>query len=91
MPARTALLLLALRAALAQPCASDLDCSLNGLCDASTGACACDAAWRGPACQELALLPSAPAIGHQRLVASGAAADDVAARDGAPLRMHRYR
>ena len=37
------------------------------------------------------LLTSAPAIGHHRLIASGAAADDVAARDGAPLRMHGYR
>ena len=26
-------------------CTSDLDCSLNGVCDAGSGACACDAPW----------------------------------------------
>jgi hypothetical protein len=33
-----------LRAAL-PPCATDLDCSLNGVCDAASGVCACDAPW----------------------------------------------
>lgn len=32
------------------PCASDLDCSLNGVCDVGTGLCACDAPWHGAAC-----------------------------------------
>ena len=32
------------RAAL-PPCATDLDCSLNGVCDVASGVCACDAPW----------------------------------------------
>lgn len=39
-------------------CASDLDCSLNGLCTPSTGVCVCDAAWRGDKCQTLRVLPA---------------------------------
>ena len=31
-------------------CASDLDCSLNGLCDAGTGLCICDKPWSGETC-----------------------------------------
>ena len=34
----------------AASCSTDLDCSLNGLCDKSTGACACDKPWGGPRC-----------------------------------------
>ena len=41
-------------------CSVDLDCSLNGLC--VDAACACDAGWRGDACQTLAL-GAAPAGG----------------------------
>ena len=37
------------------PCASDVDCSLNGECNAASGACECDFGWRGPRCGELAL------------------------------------
>ena len=49
---RAAALLLALSSsALGQSCASDFDCSLNGLCVA--GACACDAPWVGGACETL--------------------------------------
>jgi hypothetical protein len=33
------------------PCATDLDCSLNGVCAGSQ--CACDAPWGGPACSTL--------------------------------------
>lgn len=40
-------------------CTSDLDCNLNGECDAGTGACACDAAWRAEDCGELNLVPVA--------------------------------
>lgn len=29
------------------PCTSDANCSLNGVCDAGSGLCACDAPWRG--------------------------------------------
>ena len=35
----------------AAKCQSDMDCSLNGRCDAAgTGNCSCLAAWRGPTC-----------------------------------------
>jgi hypothetical protein len=48
-------------------CASDLDCSLAGTC--SGGRCDCDAAWTGPTCEQLHLLPAHrsafdPAGGH---------------------------
>lgn len=33
----------------AAACASDLDCSLNGVCTAA-GACVCDRPWKGPVC-----------------------------------------
>jgi hypothetical protein len=50
-------------------CQTDLDCSLAGTCSASSGTCACDAAWTGPACERLHLLPAHrsalyPAGGH---------------------------
>ena len=38
-------------------CASDLDCSLNGKCNATSGLCACLSAWTGPCCTALALEP----------------------------------
>jgi hypothetical protein len=40
-------------------CTTDLDCSLNGVCGAG-GVCACDAAWTGPCCTALSLLPVSP-------------------------------
>jgi len=40
------------------PCARDEDCSLNGVCDAAGGACACDPQWGGADCGELRLLPA---------------------------------
>ena len=48
-------------------CTSDLDCSLAGTC--SSGRCDCDAAWTGPTCERLHLLPAHrsafyPAGGH---------------------------
>ena len=43
---------LAASAAASSPCATDLDCTLNGVC--SSGACACDAPWTGAACDKLA-------------------------------------
>ena len=36
-------------------CRNDDDCSLNGKCDASTGACACRPAWKGHRCELLNL------------------------------------
>jgi len=52
----TALLLLLAASATAAGCASDLDCSLNGVCTGATpaGACECDAPWKGSSCGVLA-------------------------------------
>ena len=50
----------------APPCSRDEDCSLNGICDSSTGACECDPQWRGADCGILALLPADPEGGFQR-------------------------
>ena len=36
-------------------CGNDLDCSLNGVCNATTGYCDCDQAWGGQWCGELQL------------------------------------
>lgn len=47
------------------PCATDLDCQLNGEC--SGGVCKCDAAWRGANCSRLALLPAKAANGYGRV------------------------
>ena len=44
------------------PCATDEDCSLNGMC-AADGACACDAQWGGTDCGELRLLPAPKGAG----------------------------
>jgi hypothetical protein len=55
------------------PCANDADCSLSGVCGAE-GACMCDAAWTGPRCGTLALLPvdaTAPGL-RERDAATGA-------------------
>jgi hypothetical protein len=46
-------------------CVTDLDCSLNGVCKG--GSCLCDAAWTGPCCTALNLLPvptAAPGYRH---------------------------
>jgi hypothetical protein len=48
------------------PCKSDMDCSLNGVCNVSTGVCRCDKPWVGnvdgsnqlPDCGYLDFLPS---------------------------------
>ena len=42
-------------------CATDLDCSNNGMC--AGGTCSCDAAWMGPACTRLNLLPATRGTG----------------------------
>jgi hypothetical protein len=42
------------------PCTEDLNCSLNGVCRPSDGACVCDAGWMGSACEQLDLLPMPP-------------------------------
>ncbi len=51
-------------------CHRDADCNYNGVCMVDAGACVCDAAWGGPACDALALLPpaskAAPPLGYRR-------------------------
>ncbi|GMI28004.1 hypothetical protein TeGR_g8808 [Tetraparma gracilis] len=42
----------------ASACSSALDCALSG--DCVSGTCACDAAWSGPSCTTLNLVPMAP-------------------------------
>lgn len=44
------------------PCASDEDCSLNGLC--VSGVCACDPAWTGDRCSVLSFMPAEPNTGY---------------------------
>ena len=39
-------------------CATDDDCSLNGLCDAASGACTCDRPWGGADCARLQFRPA---------------------------------
>ena len=47
----------AITAAAATNCTSDVDCNLNGACDAPTGACACFKPWGGATCGEMRFLP----------------------------------
>ena len=50
-------------AAAAGACATDLDCNLSGVCNATSGACACFAPWGGATCGELRFTPlRAPAL-----------------------------
>ena len=81
----TALLLAGVAAAAASAsCASDLDCHLNGACTAA-GTCACDAAWAGPTCTTLALLPSAPGAGTCDASRNGTARGFTTTWGGVPL------
>ncbi|KAM3530301.1 hypothetical protein MY4038_004983 [Beauveria bassiana] len=47
-------------------CATDQDCSLNGLCHLVSGSCACDAGWTGPDCGVLDLRPAKRRSGYNR-------------------------
>ena len=49
----TSLSLVAESASLSPPCTSDIDCSLNGVCDHTTQLCVCDQPWSGAACNQL--------------------------------------
>lgn len=56
-------LVLAACVALAMSCATDLDCNLNGVCNSTTHACMCDAAWIGATCERLVFRAAAPGAG----------------------------
>eukprot|EP00927_Polykrikos_kofoidii_P066433 TRINITY_DN62032_c0_g1_i1.p1 TRINITY_DN62032_c0_g1~~TRINITY_DN62032_c0_g1_i1.p1 ORF type:complete len:441 (-),score=46.04 TRINITY_DN62032_c0_g1_i1:138-1460(-) len=45
-------------------CESDIDCSLNGICN--DGRCTCDVAWGGDRCQFLELMPAAKENGYKQ-------------------------
>ena len=45
--------------AMARACSTDLDCSLNGVCDSTSHLCACDPWWHGFQCQYLTITPAA--------------------------------
>ena len=92
MPSTTILLALALavvhseeHSPTAFSCATDLDCNLNGICSPSTGACACDAAWDGPSCGILALLPSTPGDGDCDASLNGTATGYTTTWGGHPM------
>ena len=55
------------------PCASDADCSYNGICKRGSGgaSCACSPAWRGSQCSTLNLLPARPDAGLNASDAGG--------------------
>ena len=52
-------------------CASELDCGLNGVCNTTSGQCACDAPWMGSTCSVLDLLPVQPNTGYHAFDADG--------------------
>ena len=49
------------------PCRDAKDCSLNGQCDAGTGACKCRPAWSGHRCETLNLVPATRGAGYRRV------------------------
>jgi hypothetical protein len=48
----------------AAACKTDLDCSLNGVCSASSGVCACDKPWKGAGCGVLGYAKQTPISGR---------------------------
>lgn len=47
------------------PCRTNMDCSLNGQCDATSGSCSCEPQWAGHRCDALQLRPAKPDNGYQ--------------------------
>eukprot|EP01048_Picozoa_sp_COSAG05_P008652 COSAG05_NODE_669_length_7998_cov_24.003671_7_plen_244_part_00 len=45
-------------------CKGDLDCSLNGICSASSGSCVCDKPWTGASCGVLGYAKQSPISGR---------------------------
>jgi hypothetical protein len=73
----------------AAACTDDDDCSLNGVCDTSSGVCACDAEWAGgdASCARLNLLPTTPGAGFHPPNASSWGGSLVRGDDG---RVHMF-
>lgn len=46
------------------PCTSDIDCSLNGVCNRNTGNCSCLKAWNGYDCSNLTLTAATKGTGY---------------------------
>eukprot|EP01045_Picozoa_sp_COSAG04_P015378 COSAG04_NODE_1211_length_7719_cov_2.630232_8_plen_437_part_00 len=63
-------------------CRSDEDCQLAGQCQRSTGVCACDAAWTGVNCSQLALQPAPAQPAFKRATSSSWGGSVVQDRDG---------
>ena len=57
----------AARKGLSMGCADDFDCSLNGICSTSSGACACDSGWSGKSCETLDVQPTEWEWGYNKL------------------------
>lgn len=49
-----------------EACTSDLDCSLNGICDTDTAECTCDGGWIGSECGILDLQPAQKDAGYNQ-------------------------
>eukprot|EP01065_Artemidia_motanka_P038870 TRINITY_DN47715_c0_g1_i1.p1 TRINITY_DN47715_c0_g1~~TRINITY_DN47715_c0_g1_i1.p1 ORF type:complete len:402 (+),score=109.91 TRINITY_DN47715_c0_g1_i1:51-1256(+) len=79
-----ALLLAAAAASAATGCADDSGCSLNGVC--RNGSCRCDAAWDGPTCSRLVLLPAKVDNGYRKTGDESSWGGSVV-RDGGEWRM----
>jgi len=60
----SALLFYCLSVACVSGCSSNLECSLNGVCNA--GFCDCNAGWRGATCGELSLYPIPRGSGYNK-------------------------
>lgn len=60
------LALTSLAVAATHGCATDEDCSLNGVCNTAAGTCACDAGWTSPDCGVLDLRPAKRGTGYNR-------------------------
>ena len=78
-------LLMAFHLSAVASCTSDSDCSLNGVCNVTSGTCACDAAWLGARCQTLHLLPAERSSGLRLRGSTDASAAPSAITTQAPV------
>ncbi len=77
--------------AAAARCTGDADCSYNGQCDASSGACACEAAWWGAHCERLNVQAGRHTLGYAgRNVTGGGGLSRLSSWGGAPSPMPHW-